>query len=146
MAAVQLPLTLDLHSSRRLAQLLIAAHGGALLCVLSARPFSFDGWVVTLSVVALAISLIRELWRIWGRRRIVHLILRADGTLAGERADGRSLSWQVMQRTTVTPWLLLLWLRGPQGQSEVLTLLPDALAFDDLRRLRIWLRWRAKTV
>jgi toxin CptA len=78
----------------------------------------------------------------WRRRPLVRLRGKADGTLELLRGD----TWrtiQVSMGSVALPGLIVLrWREGRRGQA--LALPGDALAPDAHRRLRIWLRWRAR--
>jgi len=73
------------------------------------------------------------------------LKLHPDGLL--EWRDAAS-PWQpasLLARSAVSPWLCLLACRAEGGgRARNLAILPDSLDADDFRRLRVWLRWRAK--
>ena len=42
----------------------------------------------------------------------------------------------------VSPRVVIVDLRRPEGRHKRIVLLPDSAPADDLRRLRVWLRWR----
>ena len=142
---MRLPLDLHLQPSRRLAALLIAAHGGvaASLAALVAVNPRIPLWLIVVLLSAVAASLVWQLVRMFGARRIVRLALHKDGALDYRRQDGETASVRVDPQSMVAPWLTVLLLRRTQGRRLALTLLPDALDEEDFRRLRLWLRWLA---
>lgn len=80
----------------------------------------------------------------WGQGHGVALNLQSDGQLEYHYQDGSIVTAHVESESTVMPWLVILLLRSTNGQRISLVLLPDAVASEDFRRLRLWLRWRAK--
>ncbi len=81
----------------------------------------------------------------WRTHQPLELRLLDDGTL--ELRDAAQ-AWQpavVLPRTTVTPWLCVLaYRRAGERSGRSIALLPDHLEAEDYRRLRVWLRWRAR--
>lgn len=75
---------------------------------------------------------------------VLELHGHADGRLA-VRQDGDWLAAVVAPDTLVWAWLVVLRYRvaGSARWANVVVL-PDSLAADDFRRLRVWLRWRAR--
>lgn len=95
----------------------------------------------------LGFSLAREWTHGVGRRRCIALKLQADGRLEYHGQEGAIETLQVERDSTVMPWLLILLFRASNvshGRRKSLVLLPDTVVADDFRRLRLWLRWRAK--
>lgn len=138
---MQLPLTLELHPSRRLTLLLVVAHGAVLTAVTST---DLPVWYKLLVLFAITLSLIIALARMHGSRRVIRLTLRSDGLLVPERLHTQSIALRVHPHSTVTALLTVILFK--QGKRlKALTLLPDALNADDYRRLRLWLRWLAET-
>ena len=85
-------------------------------------------------------------WAFWkGRKPLFHLQLKPDGqiqiSLGGE--DWRNA--EIEQGSFVSPGLSVVRLRTTDGQMHRLTLMPDSAAPDDLRRLRVSLRWAPRT-
>ncbi|MDO8934201.1 MAG: hypothetical protein Q7U97_17555 [Rhodocyclaceae bacterium] len=132
-----LPVTLRLKASPMLVAALLVAHGLVFAgLLLTDIPLLLKG----LSGFALALSLGRRAWRL----PFLSLTLRSDGRLEVERRDGALAEAQVDAQTTVFPWLVVLRMRL-EGKSVALTLAPDSMADEDLRQLRLWLRWKAAT-
>jgi hypothetical protein len=144
-------LRIPLHRSRLLAVLLVLAHGLALSVV----------WVSSLSVLlhlglklALLASLVFQLDQAgWLRAQRAATLLRIRAATGEETADslvldfadGRSTEAQVLPGSLVLPVCVVIqfarkdapfWRR--RGQ---LLLLPDAADAEDLRALRVRLRW-----
>lgn len=119
--------------------MLIAMHGVAGLAVWWALP---AGWMRVGGITALAASLAYSVVQ-QSRRRFTGLELDPDGAFRLRRDD----AWQTarLQDAFVTPALTVLRLRLENGSTAALTLLPDSLAGDDFRRLRIILKWAGRT-
>lgn len=75
---------------------------------------------------------------------VAGLHLRADGRLEVERSDGTRSEADVDASTTVFVSLIVLRYRSG-GRLESLALPPAAVGKEAHRRLRVWLRCRAKT-
>ncbi|HMM54327.1 MAG TPA: hypothetical protein PKC23_04835 [Candidatus Desulfobacillus sp.] len=71
------------------------------------------------------------------------LLLREDGTLEGRQNDGALFDATVSRQSTLLPGLVVLLLQAARRRPRVLVLLPDALAADEARLLRAWLRWKS---
>ncbi len=144
---MQLPLSLFLKPSQRLVVLLIAAHGALATSIVVLVTSTARVTITTLLLVLLfvvVLSLFWQLVRLFGPKRINHLILHKDGTIEYFCLDGSGGTARVDPRTTVTPWLTVLLLRtGSERRMIGLTVLSDALAENDFRCLRLWLRWLA---
>ena len=139
---MQLPVTLTLHPSRRLSLLLLAVHGGALGLV-AAVPLS--PWIKLILLLGVLWSAWRAANNIQGRQRIVHLTLHGDGLMEYRRFSGQGGESRIHPHTTVMPWLTVVLLRSGRRLEplEPLVLLPDSLAGEEFRKLRLWLRWQA---
>lgn len=76
----------------------------------------------------------------------LHLQCQMDGRLSLLQAGQ---DWQpvfLLPGSIVNPWLTTIRYRSETGkQGGTLVLLPDSLAEDDFRRLRVWLKWKAVT-
>lgn len=137
---MQLPITIVLQPSRRLAQLLLLAHGAALALL---WPLSLPLAIVGLMFLAIVASAVFTL------RRVRHPALSAlrlgkAGMLEVEMRAGASETALVLPQTTVLPGLIVLLLR--LGRRTLTLPLPvDAVGPDAHRRLRLWLKWQAAT-
>ncbi|MEW5893749.1 MAG: protein YgfX [Pseudomonadota bacterium] len=123
-----------LHDSRRLRGILLALHGLAGLSLLLAQL----AWTWQApGLVLVALSAVRAL------RPAAPITLRglADGSLLIKEAG----DWQAAELqagSLVHPGLCVLRLRVAD-KTRTLLILPDSLEPAALRRLRVWLRWRA---
>lgn len=88
-------------------------------------------------------------WVVWNRRQArLSCVMRvaADGQLQCIAGDGGWCDAEVLDDTLVSPLLIVLRYRSaadPRTRTQVL--LPDSAAADDLRRLRVSLRWTRRT-
>ena len=81
----------------------------------------------------------------WARSSVRVLELDAQG--GGRCRDGRD-HWHdaaIMPGSYVSRWLIVVNLGGDGRRRRSLVLLPDSAGADELRRLRVWLRWRVGT-
>jgi hypothetical protein len=134
------PLQLDFVPSRRLALVLAAAHG----CALMLLPFT---GLDTGYGLALALLLCASGWHAWcgctavaSRSFIRGLSWGSDDRVELVRPNGESASMQLQADACVTPWLVVLRLRDARGQTHHLPVLPDMLPRAQFRRLRVRLR------
>jgi toxin CptA len=130
-------LALTITPSRWLRLALLGLHVAAVAAVLLA---DLAIWVHGLLLAGIVASLVLRL------RQPPPLQLRceADGSLLVQAGT----DWQpaaVLASTMVTPNLTVLHYR-PEGsrRAQTAVILPDSLPADDFRRLRVWLRWKAK--
>jgi hypothetical protein len=138
---VQLPMTIPLRGSRRLLLLQALAHLGALgllwpLAIPLAIPLPFTG--------LLAAAIVASAWRVLHRARkpaVAALHLGKGGALEVETMPGTRLPASILPQTTVLPGLIVLLLQSA-GRTTALSLPVDAMAADDHRRLRLWLKWQ----
>ena len=130
-----LPLVIDTKASAALKSLLVAVHLAALAALLLT---SLPGAVRLTGALLLGASL----WATRNRLVSVRLRARADGQLEIWR-DAAWKQVQLRSDSVALPWLIVLrWREGRRRHS--LALPGDALAGDEHRRLRVWLRWKAK--
>lgn len=121
-------LVLDPRPSSRLALLLVLLHVAVAVALLLALP----SWWSLPAVGLLGVLLWHE-WR--GSRRRINVRRDAGGDWWLDGAGPFTLQ----PATLVTPWLVVLILRGRPGTRR-LALLPDSLAAVQWRRLRVALR------
>jgi toxin CptA len=130
-----LPLVIETQASAALKVLLVAVHLAALAALFLA---SLPGAVRLAGALLLGASL----WATWNRLASVRLRARADGQLE----IWRDATWKpvpLRSDSVALPWLIVLrWREGRRRHS--LALPGDALPDDEHRRLRVWLRWKAK--
>jgi hypothetical protein len=131
-----------LGSSRRASLFLLAA-SGATLAILMATPMPW--WapaVLGLAVVASAFDAHRRVGRRAGRGSVCRFRFESSGRIAASDARGGTREGQVQEGSFVAPWLTLLRWR-PEGTrfDRTIVILPDAIAGEEFRRLRVLLRW-----
>jgi hypothetical protein len=141
---MQFPMDLNLRRSWQLAAALAALHG---LALLSLVPVTIPLWAKLLLSFVILASLVHGLRRHALRlspRAVLALRLHADGKLELRRRDGVGVAGSVSPQSCIFPGLVVLLVTGEdERRPTALTLLPDALAKDELRQLRSWLRWKA---
>ena len=82
----------------------------------------------------------------WRRKRgAERLRVDSDGMLQCQDEQGAWRDMQVQGETLVTLWLIVLRYRTVGTRRTTLVLLPDSASADDLRRLRVSLRWASRT-
>ncbi len=131
---------IELKPSRRLGLLLPGMAALALVAVgLAALPAG-----ARLALGAGAIGLTAWSWRRAGVRGTLRLV--ADGRLQSRDGQGAWCDIEVLGDSLVSPALVVLRYRiAADNRVRCLTLLPDSAAADDLRRLRVSLRWTRRT-
>jgi hypothetical protein len=131
------PLRIVLQPSRYLLALLIAVHGlaGAALWLADLRW----GWRLA-GVAGLLASAV-----LYGIRRAPCDAVEIDDQ--GSWRVARQGRWHEASliEAYVSPLLTVIRLRREDGKRLALTLLPDSLAQDDFRRLRVILKWAGRT-
>lgn len=134
---MQFPIVIGLRPSYFLCGAGLLAHVVAALALMGLGLGL--GTVGALAMVALGATLA---WRA-GRLGIVGLKLLADGRLeiAASRDEWRSV--EVIPPLHIHPWLTVLRVRS-EDSAHVLVIVPDSLASEDFRRLRLWLAWRRR--
>ena len=134
-------LRIPLQSSPILALLLALLH----LLALFSASVSLEGWplaVIGVGVCLSATGSIGDALRRWPRSAL-EIELRDDGGAAWRDRRG---AWHEGRSTSpnyVSPWLVIAALAVPGAPRRLLVLTPDAADPEDLRKLRLWLRWRA---
>lgn len=124
-----------------LAAMLCIAHG-AFLMVLPLLDLPVWSRLMLASVVlfSLVYYLRRDAW-LRMPSSCVELVLEENAALLILR-DGRQLHGEVARSSLVTQYLTVLNVSLPQRQRmRNLTILPDSLATDSFRQLRVWLKW-----
>lgn len=134
-----------LRPSAILSAALVASHAAALGGLLAS---ALPGWAVACAAAGLGISF----WR--GMRRhvllrapcsVVGLRLRDDGTLNADFRDGSSRLAGVHPASSVLGFLTVALLSEPGRRwARPVVVAGDSANPDDLRRLRVWLRFRAR--
>lgn len=128
---------LTIRPSRRLHIASTAVHLLACVAVLLAE---LAVWFQGVALVAVVASLVNSL----RPASVLGLRCQADGGLA-IRLDGDWLTVAIAPVTVVLSWLVVLrYRRTAAAREETVVILPDGLDRDDFRRLRVWLKWRAR--
>lgn len=132
-------LSISLRPSRILALALTAMTGAALACAWISVPIAAFLPIAAGVIIAWA-------WHCAQALLLRHSAVRALELDAkgGVRCQDGLGSWQeaaILSGSYASRWLVVLLL-GMAGRRRSLVLLPDAAAPDELRRLRVWLRWR----
>ena len=133
-------LRVQLRPSRWLAGTVIVAHVAALGAAVVGLPAPAAGIVAA----GLAASAIEHLRRALQRSplAVAGLELDAEG---GAAVAGPASDWspaRLLDAAVPVPWLAVISLRDALGRHRTAVVLPDALAPDAFRRLRVWLKWR----
>ncbi|HWS11200.1 MAG TPA: hypothetical protein VN279_00270 [Rhodocyclaceae bacterium] len=133
-----------LRPSAILSAALVASHAAALGGLLAS---ALPGWAVACTAVGLGISLWHGMRRhalLRARCSVVGLRLRDDGTVNLDFRDGSSRLAGVHPASSVLGFLTvaLLTEAGHRWPRSVVVA-PDGADPDDLRRLRVWMRFRA---
>ncbi len=132
-------LQIELKPSLRLAGVLGAVH----ILALAAAWLSLEGWSRHLVACGLLVSAIGCLAEILHRssRAAVSLELLDDGRASWRDGSARWHEGRLGGDHFVSAALVVMRLDQTQGGRKWLVLAADSGAPEDLRRLRIWLRW-----
>ena len=134
------PLRLELGPSRALAVWLTAAH---LTPVLLLPALQFSSWL-NLLLVSIVLYSLHDSWRRQVRRShpdAVRRIIWKDAQHCQlTLTSGRRLDVGLARQAFILPWLVVLHFKTPQRRFRYLPVLPDMLAEDVFRRLRVRLR------
>lgn len=132
--------------SVRLALLLCLVHAAA-AGALWLTPLPATGKAVaTLAIAASLVYYIARDAALHAASAIVELEIKEDGGISFQTRSGEWIEAELLGSSYVSPRLTLVNLR-PRGRRRVrhLILLPDSLDPRDFRRLRVWLRWAARS-
>lgn len=133
-------LTVTLRPSAILALALTLMAGAALACAwISLPPLAFPPVAAGIAL-AWAWHLAQALQR--GRRRLCALELDAQGNTRWQDGSGQWQETEILPSSYASAWLVVVNMRGNGRRDRSLVLLPDCAAAGELRRLRVWLRWR----
>ena len=130
---------IELKPSRRLGLLL----AGMLLLALAAMYLAALPGSLQLALGMMVAGL-----GVWAWRRalpMASLRIAADGRLQCLDDAAEWLDAEILGDSFVSTALIVLRYRTAGGHVRTLTLLPDSAAVDDLRRLRVSLRWTRRT-
>lgn len=132
---------IPLHPSRSLKAALFLAH---VLAVIAVAESGFPSAAVLFFGLVATASLLRHL----RAGRFCALKLHPDGRLElkahYKQAQDEWIPAGLLAGATSLPWLAVMRLRLPEGQTQSLILPRDAVGSEGHRRLRLWLRWQAK--
>ena len=131
-------LTLTVVPSKWLLACTLALHLLAGLAVFIADL----AWLARFAVLlALGVSVV---WILWLRRSI-NLRCEMDGTLLVCKGDGWKAA-ALLPGAVVSPLMIVLRIRMESRRvAQSFIILTDSLEAEDFRRLRVWLRWKAKS-
>lgn len=133
------PIEISLRASRLLAMILAVAH----LLALAISWMLTLHWTMRLGLSAMvAISAALTLRRLLNAD-IDAIRVNVKGEFSARDGGGEWLDAAVLGDSFVAPYLTLLHLKlhDKPGRRYVI-LVPDAVAADEFRRLRVWLKWR----
>jgi hypothetical protein len=132
-------LHMELRPSLQMAALLLAAHAVALFAAWA----SLSGWLLAAVAAGVSVSAAWSLAESLHRSgaAAVALEIREDGGAAWQDRGGTWHPARLGAGHFVAGGLIVAELRQAE-RRKWLALLPDAAAPEDLRRLRLWLRWR----
>lgn len=131
-----------LRASARLALLLAASHLAAIVAVL-VLPVSWWYRIAACALVLLgaAFQIYRHALR-KGSHACIGLRLMRDGSCQLRMASGRVVVGRLCRGWFVSPQLIVMRISCPgERLSRAVSLLPDSADSDDLRRLRVFLRF-----
>lgn len=129
-------LRLELKASRLLAGALVLAH----VMALAATWLSLAGWARYGSWAVILASL----WRVtasW-RSAALSLELHEDGRASWRNRDGAWHEGRLGRNHFTSTALAVVGLEAASERTKWVVVMPDSLASEDFRRLRVWLRWR----
>jgi toxin CptA len=133
-------LRVQLGPSRWLAATVIVAHVAALAAAVVALPPA----AAAIVAAGLAASAIEHVRRALQRSPLAIAGLELDAR-GGVAIAGRAGDWSSARLTDAAVpvrWLAVVRLRDALGRRRTAIVLPDTLAPEPFRRLRVWLRWR----
>lgn len=132
---------LELRPSLRLAVLLLTAHAGALALLLMLPLHVIAQAIAALAVLASAAWSIRHHALRRGPSAVRTLRFEDRERLQLRLGDGRWQGGRIAGSSTVGPLLCILNVEHGVRAVRHVVIAGDALEADDLRRLRVWLRW-----
>ena len=134
-------LTVALSPSGILALALTLMAGAALACAWISLPGLAFVPVAAGIALAWASHLAQALQR--GKGAVRALELGAQGRARWQDGSGQWQEAEILPSSYASDWLVVVNMRGSGRRDRSLVLLPDSAAAEELRRLRVWLRWRA---
>ena len=133
-------LTVSLKPSRVLALALTVTAGTALACAWISLP----GLAFLLVAAGIALAWAWHLAQTlqWGRPHVRALELGAERSARWQDGSGQWHEAEILPSSYVSDWLVVVNLGTRDRRGRSLILLPDCAAAEELRRLRVWLRWQ----
>ena len=130
---------IELKPSLLLGLLLLGMAAYSLAAIrLAALPLVIQ-WILGVAVVGLGG------WSVWRTRFTEAIRLTAEGQLQCRDEHAEWCDAEVLGDSLVSPVLIVLRYRTPALRVRTLVLLPDSGESEDLRRLRVSLRWARHT-
>ena len=135
-------LKINLRPSWILAAILAVAHGAAIAAVVVVE---MPLWLTFVVMVALIANLSLELRHASLRMpdAAVAIEISSDNVFSVQTRRGEWLEYEVLGNTYVLSFLAILNLKQTDnGAAKRIVILPDSIAAEDFRKLRVWLRWK----
>jgi hypothetical protein len=133
-------LTVSLRPSRILALSLTVMAAAALACAWISLPLLAFPPVAAGIALAWAWHVAQVLQR--GAGTVHALELDAKGEARWQDGSGQWHEAEILPSSYVSDWLVVVNLGAGGARGRSLVLLPDCAVAEELRRLRVWLRWR----
>lgn len=135
-------LRLALAPSRRLSAWLLAGHAAAAVCVyIVTIPLWLKGLLALMLLFNLTYTVTHQAWRRWPSS-IVALQFERDGGVIMECRNGGVHEAQILGSSFVSPYLTIVLLKPiARWRTRAVVILPDAVAPELFRQLRVWLKW-----
>ena len=137
---MQFPIVIGLHRSRIL--------DGALLLLVGLVSAALLAWPAAIEIRLVNLSLAMGLGglALWKLKPAFNRVRLDRSGLIAMCLPGQSefVALRLLPDATVHPWITVLRLREDQGKSHLLVDTRDTMSPADFRRLRVFLRWRAK--
>lgn len=133
-------LTVSLKPSRVLAVALTVVAAAALACAWISLPGLAFLPIAAGVALAWAWHLAQTLQ--WGKRHVRALEMGAERSARWQDGSRQWHEAKILPSSYVSDWLVVVNLGVNDRRVRALVLLPDCAAAGELRRLRVWLRWR----
>jgi toxin CptA len=138
---VQFPIIIGLHRSRFLDGVLIVV---TLLAIGTAVALPYSA-IVRLVIALLIVVGSYDAWRKLKPTLSGLRLDRSGQIFISEAGDTEFLEAELLPCATVHPWLTVVRVRVLSGRRHTLIAVADSMRADDFRRLRVFLRWHAKS-
>lgn len=137
---MQFPIIIGLHRSRFLDGALIVTTL-LVMVITMALPYSA---IIRLVIALLIVVVGYVAWRKL-KPTVSGIRLERSGLIfVSEAGSMNFLEAELLPGATVHPWLTVVRLSALNGKKCALVVVADSMKIDDFRRLRVFLRWRAK--